>query len=54
MSANSGGSERATATMMKLEWRLGFMFGRNWRGEISGRCTHAYIGVWEESGRINI
>jgi hypothetical protein len=30
------------------------MFGQNLLGETWGRCTQAYIGVWEEYRRIKI
>jgi hypothetical protein len=26
----------------------------DWHGDAWGRCNQAYIGVWEESGRIKI
>jgi hypothetical protein len=32
---------------------LGFE-GGDWHGDAWERCTQAYIGVWEESGRIKI
>jgi hypothetical protein len=27
---------------------------RDWHGDAWGRCPQAYIGVWEEFGRIKI
>jgi hypothetical protein len=26
----------------------------DWHGDMWGRCTQAYIGVWEDSGRVKI
>jgi hypothetical protein len=41
----NGGGTRVVA-------RFGFKAKLVWRAW--GRCTRAYIGVWEESGRIKI
>jgi hypothetical protein len=40
--------------VVELGWRLGFGFEEKLAWGCVGRCTQAYIGVWEESGRIKI
>jgi hypothetical protein len=45
---------RAVAMVVQLGWRLGFGFDAKLAWEMRGRCTQAYIGVWEESGSIRI
>jgi hypothetical protein len=45
---------RGTSDVMELGWQLGFDFEAKLAWRAWGRCTRAYIGVWEESGRIKI
>jgi hypothetical protein len=49
-----GGRERAAATVVELGWRLGLDFEVKLAWRCMGRCTQAYIGVWEESRWIKI
>jgi hypothetical protein len=42
------------AMVVELRWRLELGFEGDWHGDAWVRCTQAYIGVWEESGRIKI
>jgi hypothetical protein len=33
---------------------LALGFEGDWHGDVWGRCTQAYIGLWEESRRIKV
>jgi hypothetical protein len=49
-----GSGIKVAATVVELGWRLELGLRGDWHGDAWGRCTQAYIGVWEESGKVKI
>jgi hypothetical protein len=49
VAATTGSGDR-----VELGWWLELSFEADWHGDAWGRCSEAYIGVWEESGRVKI